>query len=84
MKGKILKLKTGVSYYILEELLHNNKKYALGAECDLEKDNINEDELVVMEIKLLDNELIIDEIYDDNIAMEVTRLFQEKIQKSEE
>lgn len=82
MKDIILKLKNGKDYYILEELSHNNKKYALATECNLEKDEINEEELVVMEVKVIDDDLIVDEIYDDNIADEVVMLFKEKIQNN--
>ena len=82
MKDKILKLKNGKDYYVLEELAHNNKKYALATECNLEKEEINEEELVVMEVKVIDDNLIIDEIYDDNIVEEVIILFKEKIQNN--
>ena len=82
MKDMIFKLKNGKDYYILEELSHNNQKYALAIECNLEKDEINEEELVVMEVKVIDDNLIVDEIQDDNIAEEVITLFQEKIQNN--
>ena len=42
MKDMIFKLKNGKDYYILEELSHNNQKYALAIECNLEKDEIND------------------------------------------
>ena len=82
MKDMIFKLKNGKDYYILEELSHNNQKYALATECNLEKDEINEEELVVMEVKVIDDNLIVDEIQDDNIAEEVITLFKEKIQNN--
>lgn len=82
MKDMILKLKNGKDYYVLEEIEHDNKKYALVTECNLEKDEINEEELVVMEVKVINDELIVDEIYDDNIAEEVVMLFREKFQNN--
>ena len=82
MKGTILKLRNGKDYYVFEELTHNNKKYALATECNLEKDEVNEEELVVMEVKLINDELVVDEIYDDNEAMEVVALLRDKIQNN--
>lgn len=82
MKDKIFKLRNGKDYYILEEILHNSKKYALAVECNLDKDEINEDELVVMEVKIVDCKLIVDEIYDDSVAEEVVMIFKNKIQNS--
>ena len=82
MKDMILKLKNGKDYYVLEELSHNNKKYALATECNLEKDEINEEELVVMEVKVIDDDLIVNEISDDNVAEEVVMLFRDKFQNN--
>lgn len=82
MKNMILKLKNEKDYYILEEISHNNKKYVLATECNLEKDEINEEELVVMEVKFIDDNLIVDEIHDDNVADEVIILFKEKFRNN--
>ena len=81
MKDAILKLANNKSYYILEELDYNNKKYAFASECNLEKETLNEDEFVVMEVKLINDELVVDEIYDDKVAEEVTLLFKKKFQE---
>ena len=84
MKGIILKLRDGKDYYVLEEIIYDNKKYVLAAFCDLNDDYINDDELVVMEVKVINDELVVDEIYDDNIAHVVVRLFREKMQNNED
>lgn len=84
MKNLILKLKNGKDYYIIEEILHNNKKYALATEYNSEKNIINEEELVIMEVKVIDKDLIVDEIHDDKIAEEVSIAFTEKLQKKNE
>ena len=81
MKDTILKLANNKSYYILEELDYNNKKYAFASECDLGKETLNENEFVIMEVKLINDELVVDEIYDDKVAEEVTLLFKKKFQE---
>lgn len=80
MKDIILKLKNNKDYYILEELSHNNKKYVLATEYNSEKEKLNENNLVIMEVKLVNDELIVDEINNDIEAEEVTLLFKKKIQ----
>lgn len=82
MKDKIIELKNGINYYVLEELVYNNKKYIFGAECDLEKDTIKENDFIVMEVTLKDNELVLDDITDDNIAQIVTNMFMDKFRNS--
>lgn len=84
MKDMIIKLKNGKDYYVLDKLLYNDKEYILVVLCDLEKDDINEEELIIMEVKVNNDELIVDEIYDDNLAQEVATLFKQKIQNTEE
>lgn len=84
MKDIIFKLRNGKDYYILEEIFYNNKKYALATEYYSERNEINEEQFVIMEVKIINDELIVDEIYDDNIAEEVATLFKNKIQKNEE
>lgn len=50
MKDKIYTLANNYSYYVLEELDYEGKKYVLTVECDPKKDSIKEDELNVFEV----------------------------------
>ena len=52
MKNKVVKLHKGKDYYIIEELEYFGHLYALAAECNLEKDTINESELFLMEVRM--------------------------------
>jgi len=79
IKDKIIELIGGINYYILEELSYNNKKYILAVECDLEKDEFNNEKYLVMEIKLKNNNLITSTIEDNNLAKTVTNMLLEKI-----
>ena len=79
IKDKIIELIGGINYYILEELSYNNKKYILAVECDLEKDELNNEKYLVMEIKLKNNNLITSTIEDNNLAKTVTNMLLEKI-----
>ena len=50
MKDKIYTLANNYSYYVLEELDYEGKKYILTVECDPKRDTIKEDELNVFEV----------------------------------
>lgn len=80
-KDKIIELTNGINYYILEEVSYNNKKYVLAGECDLDKDAMNEDEYIVMEIKVDGTDLITADIEDSEIAKNVTKMLLDKVRK---
>ena len=82
LNDKIIKVANGRDYYILEEVVYNGKKYIMATECDLEKDILNEEKYIVMELKLDNSELIIDNIDDIELAKIVTGLLIEKIRNS--
>ena len=68
VKDKIIELENGINYYILEETSYNDRKYVLAAVCDLEKDDLNTEDFIIMEIKIVDNNLMTANIEDDNLA----------------
>ena len=78
IRDKIIELENGVNYYILEELTYNNKKYALAVECDLEKEEMNDDKYIVMEIKLDNNNLTTAYIEDDKAAAIISKMLLDK------
>lgn len=81
IRDKIIELENGINYYILEEITYNNKKYALAVECDLEKEEINENKYIVMELKLENNNLITADIEDDKEAKIISKMLLEKVRK---
>lgn len=81
MKDKIIELKTGVQYYILKELEYKSKKYAYAMQCDLKNDTLDEENPVVMELINENDNIVVKEIEDDNIALEVIKEFQKKFQE---
>ena len=60
------------------EIGNQDKKYILGAKCDLEKDEVQKDELVLMEVSFKDGELVVKDV-DDEMAVTVTELIQQKM-----
>lgn len=82
MKDKVIKLHNDKDYYILEELEYFGHLYALAAECDLEKDTINENELFLMEVRIENDRLIAEEVPDEDRAREVIKEFQKKMQEN--
>lgn len=92
MKDKIIDLDSGASYVILDEIMYNNKKYALAAGYDKEKHDFIENNLFIVEIKLVNDDIIVNEVDDEELATKLGDLlaekignsFAEKIQNSEE
>lgn len=83
IKDKIVELENGVSYYVLDEIIYNNKKYILTIECDLKKDEINENDYFVMELKIDGNDIIFSPITDNKLAMDVTELLIKKVRSNQ-
>ena len=78
MKDKVIEIGNQDNIYVIEELDYQNKKYILGAKCDLEKDEVQKDELVLMEVSFKDGELVVKDV-DDEMAVTVTDLIQQKM-----
>lgn len=82
IKDKIIQMENGKSYYALEEITYNEKKYLIALECDLEKDEANEEDYLVMELRIENGELTIKRIEDNELAVTVTALLLQKIRNS--
>ena len=78
MKDKVIEIGNQDNIYVIEELDYQNKKYILGAKCDLEKDEVQKDELVLMEVSFKDGELVVKDV-EDEMAVTVTELIQQKM-----
>lgn len=78
MKDKVIEIGNQDNIYVIEELDYQSKKYILGAKCDLEKDEVQKDELVLMEVSFKDGELVVKDV-DDEMAVTVTELIQQKM-----
>lgn len=82
IKDKIIQMDNNKSYYVLEDVEYNGKKYILSVECDLDKDTVNEDDYFVMELDFNDDELSIKHIENDEVAKMVIELLMDKIRKN--
>lgn len=83
IKDKLITMENGQSYYVIEEVEYNNKKYVLSLECDLDKDTVNEDDYLVMELELTEDDFIIRNIQDDETAKVVANMLLIKLQKED-
>ena len=83
IKDKVIEMDNGKEYYILEEVSYNGKKYLLSAECNLEKDEINEEDYLVMEMEIANDELKINTIEDNQLANIVTNMLINKVRNEE-
>ena len=74
VKDKIIKMDNGKEYYVLDDIEYNNKKYILSLECDLEKDTVNVDDYLVMELEMANGELAVKRVLDDDVAKIVSAM----------
>lgn len=82
IKDKIIELTNGVNYYILDEISYNNRKFILAAECDLEKDELKEENYIVSEIKVEGTDLVTADIEDEELSQTITKMLIEKVRKN--
>ena len=81
IKDKIIELENGSNYYILEDINYNQKKYVLAALCDLENDEIDEDNYIILEVNVNNNDLFTSHIIDEKTIETVTKLLIDKVKK---
>ena len=81
MKNSLIDLKNGSSFYILEDIMYNNKNYALAV--SINEDDIDKMNVVVLEYYFENGQIMVNEIADDSIAKTVTELLQKKLQSNE-
>ena len=81
IKNRIIQMENGRNYYVLEEVEYNNKKYVLSVECDLDEDDIEEDDYLIMEVALSGNDIVIKNVNSEKVAKIVSSILLEKIQK---
>ena len=84
MKDKIIEIKEGTNFYVLEELKYNDKKYIFGAKCDLEKDTIEENNFIIQEVTIKDNQLVLNDLENEEEAKIIANMFIEKIGNAED
>lgn len=81
IKGMIFTIESGESYYVVEELEYENHKYALGLQCDLETDQvINQNELVLFEV-VAGDELELRPVDDEKFADKIASMIVEKMRR---
>ena len=80
LKDNIITLDNNVSYYILQDMNYNGRKYVLAAQADLEKDNLDTNELIVKEIVSEGDGLITADIKDQEEAERITKVLITKFQ----
>ena len=74
MVDKVLRLKDGTRYYILDELTQNSKKFIFGVECDL-YNNTNKDNYIILELLINENKLVVKDIDDIDTLKDITEQF---------
>lgn len=83
VKDKIIQMDNGKSYYALDEIEYNGRKFLLSVECDVEKDElVNEDDYHIMELAFENSDLVIKRVEDDNLAKTVTVMLLDKVRSS--
>ena len=81
MKDKVITVNPMGDFYVMEEIDYQDKKYVLCHTLEEEPKSETEVELALFEVKIKDDDLIIDNV-DDDTAKIVTALIMEKIQEN--
>lgn len=81
MKNSLIDLKNGSNFYVLEDIMYNNKNYALAV--SINEDDTDKMNIVVLEYYFENGQIMVNEIADDSIAKTVTELLQKKLQSNE-
>ncbi len=79
LKNKIVTLNDQKEYYVLEELDDNNKKYLFLSMYHSDDESINEDQFLVVELKLENDHLTFHNIEEQNEAERISAMFLEKM-----
>ena len=82
MRDKIIKMSDGQEYYILEDVEYNGKKYVLSLECNLDKDTVNENDYLVMEVAFENDDLMIKIVDDVEVAKVVVSMLLNKVKNN--
>lgn len=80
MIDKIVRLADNTTIYILDEIDYKNKKFIYGVECDKEKEILKEN-YFVLEVKVKDDALILDNINDIEIESVVNNIFLSRVKE---
>lgn len=81
LENRIIELKNGTSYYVLDEIEIKGKKYILAAKCNEKTDEIDEENFIVKEIAFVNGNVVTRSIENDKLAAEITKLLLEKVRK---
>lgn len=82
MKDKIFSLEEGSSYYALENIKSDKGYYVLAAPCDLEKDDMDIENLIACEVTLNGEDVVTKRINDENLAAKVSAELIQKFRRN--
>lgn len=80
MKDKIVKLKNGLEYCVLSEIINDRKKYCLAYQVDTDMDAVI-NKFIICEEKIMDGKLVLDDIHDDEERELVSNLLLTQIKE---
>ena len=80
MINNIYELENKRQYMVVAESNIENRKYVLVMECDYDKDEINEDELLLKEVVIINSEIVFKNISSEK-ANEILPILLSKYQK---
>ncbi len=79
MKDKVLRLKDGNIYYILDEIINEDRRFIFSVLCDYE--TIKND-YYILELVMDNGKLITKSVIDEEILYNIKKIFLEKMLKS--
>ena len=83
LKGKIIELDNNVSYTVFEEMNYGSRKFVLLSLTDLEKEQMDDENLVIKEIIMKNDSLELVDIENDKEAEDICKAILAKANKAE-
>ncbi len=81
MKDKAIVTKSGDNFYVVEDLTFDNRMFVMGIEFDPVKETVKREEFVIMECKVLGDEIELCDL-DTDTGIVIANKFVEKIRNS--
>ena len=82
MKNNIIRFKDNDRIIVVDELDYNDKKYIYGFQVD-DNDQIVEDNIYTLEVKVENDKLVVNEIENLEVASAVNCMFLARLKQSE-
>lgn len=81
MMDKVIRLKDGLEYYVIDQIIEEDKIYLFAIQVDSKSEEVT-DKCIVCEVKFKNHDLVVDNISDLNEQERINDIFISRIKKN--